>query len=92
MKVRILILANSSLGTPVAANVAARIGASLQQTLLSFHLQAAFCCEEKYLHGKAFSLVTLSNTKKVITIRKNAAELKEVGVNVQVTALRCFNF
>ena len=82
----ILVLANSSLGTPVAAKVAARIGASLATNVVELpSTSSGFVVKRSIYTGKAFALVELKNTKKVISIRKNAAELKEVGGNVQVT-------
>ena len=81
-----LVLANSSLGTPVAAKVAARIGASLATNVVDLpSTSSGFVVKRSIYTGKAFALVELKNTKKVISIRKNAAELKEVGGNVQVT-------
>ena len=81
-----LVLANSSLGTPVAAKVAARIGASLATNVVELpSTTSGFVVKRSIYTGKAFALVELKNTKKVISIRKNAAELKEVGGNIQVT-------
>jgi electron transfer flavoprotein alpha subunit len=81
-----LVLANSSLGTPVAAKVAARIGASLATNVVELpSTSSGFVVKRSIYTGKAFALVELKNTKKVISIRKNAAEVKEVGSNVQVT-------
>src|SRR5688572_15818143 len=81
-----LVLANSSLGTPVAAKVAARIGASLATNVVELpSTSSGFVVKRSIYTGKAFALVELKNPKKVISIRKNAAELKEVGGNVQVT-------
>jgi len=82
----ILILANSSLGTPVAARIAARIGASLASNVIELpNTTAGFVVKRSIYTGKAFAWVELTNQKKVITIRKNAAEMKEVGGPVQVT-------
>jgi electron transfer flavoprotein alpha subunit len=82
----VLILANSSLGTPVAARIAARIGASLASNVIELpNTTAGFVVKRSIYTGKAFAWVELTNQKKVITIRKNAAEMKEVGGPVQVT-------
>lgn len=82
----VLILANSSLGTPVAARIAARIGASLASNVIELpNTTAGFVVKRSIYTGKAFALVELTNQKKVITIRKNAAEMKEVGGPVLVT-------
>jgi electron transfer flavoprotein alpha subunit len=82
----VLVLANSSLGTPVAARVAARIGASLASNVVELpNTSAGFVVRRSIYTGKAFMQVELKNQKKVIAIRKNAAEVKEVGGPVQVT-------
>ncbi|MBA4053212.1 MAG: electron transfer flavoprotein subunit alpha [Marivirga sp.] len=81
-----LILANSSLGTPVAARIACKINASLASNIVGLpDTTAGFVVKKSIYTGKAFALVELKNQKKVIAIRKNAAEVKEVGSSVQVT-------
>lgn len=81
-----LILANSSLGTPVAARVACKINASLASNVVALpDTTAGFVVKKSIYTGKAFALVELKNSKKVLAIRKNAAEIKEVGSPVQVT-------
>jgi len=81
-----LVLANSSLGTPVAARIAARIGASLASNVIELpNTSAGFVVKRSIYTGKAFAWVELTNEKKVITIRKNAAEMKEVAGAAQVT-------
>jgi electron transfer flavoprotein alpha subunit len=82
----VLVLANSSLGTPVAARVAARINASLATNVVSLPDTAAgFVVKKSIYTGKAFSYLALNNQKKVIAIRKNAAEVKEAGSAAPVT-------
>lgn len=82
-----LVLANSSLGTPVAARIAARINASLATNVVSLPDTASgFVVRRSIYTGKAFALVKLTHPKKVIAIRKNAAEMKEVGSPVSVTS------
>ncbi len=82
----ILVLANSSLGTPVAARVAARIGASLASNVVALPVTSSgFTVKRSIYTGKAFAHVELKNPKKVIGLKKNAAELKEVGSAAQVT-------
>jgi electron transfer flavoprotein alpha subunit len=81
-----LVLANSSLGTPVAARVAARVNASLATNVVSLpERSAGFVVKRSIYTGKAFSNVELTHEKKVIAIKKNAAEAKEVGSPVSVT-------
>jgi electron transfer flavoprotein alpha subunit len=84
-KADILVLANSSLGTPVAARVAAKAGASLASNVTELpNTSSGFTVKRSIYTGKAFAQVELSNAKKVIAIRKNAAEAKEVGGSATV--------
>ena len=83
----VLILANSSLGTPVAARVATRLNASLATNVTDLpNTSAGFVVTKSIYTGKAFSKIDLKNAKKVIAIKKNAAELKEVGAAIAPTA------
>lgn len=83
----ILVLANSSLGTPVAAKIAVRLDASFASNVVALpDTSAGFSVKRSIYTGKAFSVVAMKNAKKVITIKKNAAELKEVGSPATVTA------
>ncbi|AYB33285.1 electron transfer flavoprotein subunit alpha/FixB family protein [Chryseolinea soli] len=82
----ILVLANSSLGTPVAARVATKLGASLASNVVELpKTDGGFVVKRSIYTGKAFAWVELKNQKKVIALRKNAADIKEVGSPVQVT-------
>jgi len=82
----ILVLANSSLGTPVAARVAAKVSASLASNVVDLpNTSAGFVVKKSIYTGKAFSFVELKNQKKVIALKKNAAEAKEVGSAAQIT-------
>lgn len=82
----VLVLANSSLGTPVAARVAVKIGASLASNVVEApDTSAGFVVKRSIYTGKAFAKVELKNAKKVIALKKNAAEAKEVGSAVTVT-------
>jgi electron transfer flavoprotein alpha subunit len=70
----------------VAARVATKIGASLATNVTELpDTTAGFVVKRSIYTGKAFAKVTLSNTKKVIALKKNAAEAKEVGSDVAVT-------
>lgn len=81
-----LILANSSLGTPVAARVAAKIGASLASNVVELpNTSSGFVVKRSIYTGKAFAHVDLTSAKKVLGLKKNAAEIKEVGSVVSVT-------
>ena len=82
----LLVLANSSLGTPVAARVATKIGASLASNVVELpKTDGGFVVKRSIYTGKAFAWVELKNQKKVIALRKNAADIKEVGSPAQVT-------
>jgi len=81
-----LVLANSSLGIPVAAQVSVRLKASLATNVVELpDTGSGFVVKRSIYTGKAFSRVELKNPRKVIAIKKNAAELKEVGDKVTVT-------
>jgi electron transfer flavoprotein alpha subunit len=81
-----LVLAGSSLGTPVAALVSIQLKASLATNVVALpNTSAGFVVKRSIYTGKAFSYVELTTAKKVIAIKKNAAELKEIGASVSVT-------
>ncbi len=80
-----LVLAGSSLGTPVAARVAASIDASLATNVVDLpQTSGGFAVRRSIYTGKAFMWVELTKTKKVIAIRKNAADVVESGSPVEV--------
>lgn len=80
-----LVLANSSLGTPVAARVAAKTGASLATNVVELpQTTEGFVVKRSIYTGKAFMYVAMSKEKKVIALRKNAAEVKETGGTAEV--------
>jgi len=82
----VLVLAGSTLGTPVAARVAAKTGASLASNVVELpDTSSGFVVKRSIYTGKAFARVELNNAKKVIGIKKNAAEVKEVGSPVSTT-------
>jgi electron transfer flavoprotein alpha subunit len=84
----ILVLANSSLGTPVAAKVAIRMGAGFASNVVEIPTTTnGFVVKRSIYTGKAFSLVEMKSAKKVIAIKKNAAELKEVGGTAQIVSI-----
>jgi electron transfer flavoprotein alpha subunit len=85
----ILVLANSSLGTPVAARLAARVDASLATNVVSLpDTSSGFVVKKSIYTGKAFSYLELTRAKKVIAIRKNAADISEVGKAIEVTTYK----
>lgn len=82
----VLVLADSSLGTAVASRVAAKVGASIASNVVEVpDTSSGFIVKRSIYTGKAFAFVALHNQKKVIGIKKNAAEVKEVGTTVSVT-------
>lgn len=82
-----LVLANSPLGSPVAAKVAVRIGAGFVSNVVEMPATAnGFSVKRSIYTGKAFSWVEMKSEKKVIAITKNAAEAKESGSPVTPTA------
>lgn len=82
----VLVLANSALGTPVAARLSAKMKASLASNVVGLpDTSSGFVVRKSIYTGKAFCYVDLKNEKKVIAIRKNAAEIKEVGSPGQIT-------
>ncbi|NOT76456.1 MAG: electron transfer flavoprotein subunit alpha/FixB family protein [Cyclobacteriaceae bacterium] len=82
-----LILANSSLGTPVAAKVAVKTGAAFASNVVELpNTASGFVVKRSIYTGKAFSFVEMKTAKKVIAIRKNAAEMKETGGSAAITA------
>ena len=83
----VLVIANSSLGTPVAARVAVKLGASLASNVVALPDTAAgFVVKRSIYSGKAFSFVDLKKAKKVLVLKKNAADIKEVGNSVDVAS------
>ncbi len=81
----ILVLANSSLSTPVAALVSVKLDASLATNVVELpNAGNGFVVKRSIYTGKAFSFVELTKAKKVIVIKKNAAELREMGGSAAV--------
>lgn len=83
----VLVLANSSLGTPAAAKVAIKLNASFASNVVELpNTSSGFVVKRSIYTGKAFANIELKSPKKIIAIKKNAAEVKEVGGNAQVVA------
>ena len=81
----ILVLANSSLGTPVSARVAIKQDASLVTNVTELpDTSNGFKVKRSIYTGKAFANVELTKARKVIAIKKNAAEIKEIGGSAAV--------
>ena len=74
----LLVLANSSLGAPVSARVAIKQDASLVSNVTELpDTSNGFKLKRSIYTGKAFANVELTKAKKVIAIKKNAAEISE---------------
>jgi len=75
-----LVLANSSLGAPVSARVSVKMGASLVSNVVDLpDTSSGFKVKRSIYTGKAFANVELTSDKKILAIKKNAAEVKETG-------------
>lgn len=80
-----LVLANSSLGAPVSARVSVKVGASLVSNVVDLpDTSNGFKVKRSIYTGKAFANVVLTADKKILAIKKNAAEVKEIGSPVSV--------
>lgn len=76
----ILVLANSSLGNPVSARVSVKIDAGLVSNVTDLpDTTDGFKVKRSIYTGKAFAHVNITKVKKIIAIKKNAAEVKETG-------------
>ncbi|MEM6523245.1 MAG: electron transfer flavoprotein subunit alpha/FixB family protein [Bacteroidota bacterium] len=83
----LLVLANSSLGAPVSARVAIKQDASLVSNVTELpDTSNGFKVKRSIYTGKAFANVELTKAKKVIAIKKNAAEINERGGTATVEA------
>lgn len=81
----VLVLANSSLGNPVSARVSVKVGASLVSNVTDLpDTSSGFKVKRSIYTGKAFANVELSKDKKILAIKKNAAEIKETGGSATV--------
>jgi electron transfer flavoprotein alpha subunit len=81
----VLVLANSSLGNPVSARVAIKMDASLVSNVTELPTtDGGFHVRRSIYTGKAFANVELTKAKKILAIKKNAAEVKELGGSASV--------
>ncbi|MEM7109430.1 MAG: electron transfer flavoprotein subunit alpha/FixB family protein [Bacteroidota bacterium] len=81
----LLVLANSSLGAPVSARVAIKQDASLVSNVTELpDISNGFVVKRSIYTGKAFANVELTKAKKILAIKKNAAEIRESGGDVPV--------
>ena len=76
----VLVLAKSSLGDPISARVAIKTGASLASNVTELPDTAAeFSVKTSIYTGKAFANSEMTESKKVISIKKNAVAIKDEG-------------
>ena len=80
-----LVLAKSSLGDAVAARVAVSTGASMASNVVSLpDLSNGYTVKRSIYTGKAFALVNLTGERKILALKKNAADLKTDGAEAAV--------
>lgn len=80
-----LVLANSSLGDPIAARLAIKLGASLATNVTELpDTSNGFTVKRSIYTGKAFANIDLTEGKRIIGIKKNAAKIKEDGADASV--------
>jgi electron transfer flavoprotein alpha subunit len=76
----LLVLAKSSIGDPIAAIVSVKLGAGLASNVIALpNTSAGFMVKRSIYTGKAFAQVEVKGDKKILVLKKNAIELKEVG-------------
>ena len=80
-----LILAKSSLGDAVAARLAIKLNAGLVSNVVELpRLEGGFVVKRSIYTGKAFADTTITTTKKILAIKKNAIDQKLDGAKAQV--------
>ncbi|MEY3643621.1 MAG: hypothetical protein RLZZ207_315 [Bacteroidota bacterium] len=80
-----LILAKSSLGDAVAARLAIKLQAALVSNVVELpRLEGGFVVKRSIYTGKAFADTTVTTSKKIIAIKKNAVAQKLDGGKAQV--------
>ncbi len=80
-----LVIAESSLGNPVAARVSIKTGASLASNVVDLpDTSSGFKVKRSIYTGKAFANTVLEGSKRLVTLKKGAAPLKEDGPEASV--------
>ncbi len=81
-----LVMAKSSLGDPVSARVAIKVDAALVSNVSETPTveNGNLNVKRSIYTGKAFAVTELSTEKKILTIRKNATQIKEDGNDPQI--------
>ncbi len=76
----VLVMAKSSLGDPISARVSVKIGAALVSNISELPENTdGFQVKRSIYTGKALAITEIKGEKSVLTIRKNAVEIKEDG-------------
>lgn len=84
---KLLVLAKSSLGDPVAARVAIKTNAGMATNVSELpDTSDGFKVKCSIYTGKAFSITKLSSEKKILGLKKNAVAIKEDGGAATVEA------
>lgn len=82
---KILVLAKSALGDPVAARVAIKTSASFVSNVTDLpDTSSGFKVTRSIYTGKAFATEDMKGDIKILGIKKNAVDLKETGGTAQV--------
>lgn len=80
-----VVFAKSSLSDPVAARLAIKIGASLATNVVELpDTSNGFVVKRSIYTGKAFANIDLTEGKRIIGIKKNAAQIKTDGSEASV--------
>lgn len=83
-----LVLSKSSLGDAVAARLAIKLDAALVSNVVELpRLEDGFVVKRSIYTGKAFADTRVTSSKKILAIKKNAAELKVDGALAPVESL-----
>lgn len=81
----ILVMANTSLGAPVAARVAVKTDAALISNVVDLpDTSSGFVVKRSIYTGKAFANVKVTKSKKILAIKKNAVDVSETGGTAEV--------
>lgn len=81
-----LVLANTSLGAPVAARVAIKNDAALVSNVADLpDTSSGFTVKRSIYTGKAFANIDVKKDKKILAIKKNAIEVKETGGTAELS-------
>ncbi|CAN5474851.1 electron transfer flavoprotein subunit alpha/FixB family protein [soil metagenome] len=75
-----LVMATSSLGNPVAARLAIKINAGLATNVVDLpDTSSGFKVKRSIFTGKAFEVVDINSSIKILAIKKNAVDYEEGG-------------